>query len=255
THSAMGQQSEQLTITASASEEMESMVQEVNQFAQTTLEAVQNCEQLSLDADQHVQQTVSSIRQQADDISKAVSLSDQLSQYSNQIGSILDTIGDIAQQTNLLALNAAIEAARAGEQGRGFAVVADEVRELARRTHHSTQEIQEMVENMQSSISSVVDVMQHSVAQTESCVHSAHSSQDALMKMKDAVANIRSMSTHITEATSQQNLAVEEMARTLEQINAAASETASGAEKVSNHSDDLLQISTQQKELISRFTV
>jgi len=255
THSAMGQQSEQLMITASASEEMESMVQEVNQFAQTTLEAVQNCEHLSLDADQHVQQTVSSIRQQADDISRAVSLSDQLSQYSNQIGSILDTIGDIAQQTNLLALNAAIEAARAGEQGRGFAVVADEVRELARRTHHSTQEIQEMVENMQSSITSVVDVMQHSVAQTDSCVESAHSSQEALMKMKDAIANIRSMSTHITEATSQQNLAVEEMARTLEQINAAASETASGAEKVSNHSDDLLQISTQQKDLISRFTV
>lgn len=255
TSRAMGQQSEQLTITASASEEMELMVQEVSQFARNTLEAVQNCEQLGVDADQHVQHTVTSIQRQAEDISEAVSLSDQLSGYSQQIGSILDTIGDIANQTNLLALNAAIEAARAGDQGRGFAVVADEVRELARRTQNSTQEIQEMVENMQASISSVVNVMQQSVKQTDSCVDYAQSSQQALLDMQEAIGNIRNMSTQITEATGQQNEAVEEMARTLEQINSAACETASGAEKVSTDSDDLLTISQRQQELINRFTV
>ena len=255
TSRAMGQQSEQLTITASASEEMELMVQEVSQFARNTLEAVQNCEQLGIDADQHVQHTVASIQRQAEEISEAVSLSDQLNGYSQQIGSILDTIGDIANQTNLLALNAAIEAARAGDQGRGFAVVADEVRELARRTQNSTQEIQEMVENMQSSISNVVNVMQQSVKQTDSCVDYAHSSQRALLDMQEAIGNIRNMSTQITEATGQQNEAVEEMARTLEQINSAACETASGAEKVSTHSDDLLTISQRQQELINRFTV
>ncbi len=255
TNSAMAQQSEQLTVTASASEEMESMVQEVSQFSRTTLEAVQNCERLGEDADHHVQHTVSSIRQQAEDISRAVSLSDQLNQYSLQIGSILDTIGGIAEQTNLLALNAAIEAARAGEQGRGFAVVADEVRELASRTQNSTQEIQEMVENMQGSIGQVVNVMQKSVTQSESCVDYAHSSQQSLMEMKDAIANIRSMSTQITEATGQQNQAVEDMARTLVNINEAAHETAAGAEKVSSHSNNLLQISQKQKELIGRFTV
>lgn len=255
TYNAMGQQSEQLTITASASEEMESMVQEVSQFAQSTLDAVHHCEQLSLDADGHVQRTVGSIQQQAKDIDEAVNLSDQLNRYSLQIGSILDTIGGIAEQTNLLALNAAIEAARAGEQGRGFAVVADEVRELASRTQNSTQEIQEMVENMQGGIGQVVSVMQKSVKQTESCVDYAHSSQQALSEMKLAISNIRDMSTQITEAAGQQNEAVEEMARTLVGINEAATETAAGAEKVSTHSNNLLQISQQQKQLIGRFIV
>ena len=254
-HDAMGKQSEQLAITATASEEMESMVREVSQFAHTTLEAVQHCEQLGLDADRHVQQTLGSIQQQAQEITEAVNLSDQLSQYSLEIGSILDTIGGIAEQTNLLALNAAIEAARAGEQGRGFAVVADEVRELASRTQNSTLEIQKMVENMQKSIAQVVNVMQLSVSKTDTCVGSAQSSQQALSEMKQAISNIQSMSTHITEATSQQNLAVEEMARTLEQINNESSATAAGAEQASNHSNELLQISHQQQQLIGRFSV
>jgi len=255
THNAMGQQSEQLAITASASEQMESMVQEVNQFSQTTLDAVQQCEQLSQTADEHVQQTVSTIQQQAKDLAQAMQLSDELNRYSSQIGSILDTIGDIADQTNLLALNAAIEAARAGDQGRGFAVVADEVRGLASRTQNSTQEIQEMVGNMQSSIGQVVSVMQQNVTQTDHCVSSVESSQMALDEIKRSILNIRDMSTQITEATSQQNEAVEEMARTLEGINEASSETAAGAEKVSGHSNDLLQISQLQQQLIGRFTV
>ncbi|WP_169828881.1 HAMP domain-containing methyl-accepting chemotaxis protein [Marinobacterium jannaschii] len=255
THSAMNKQSEQLAITATASEQMESMVREVSQFAHTTLDAVRHCEQLGVDADAHVAQTLSSIEQQAREIGQAVSLSDQLNNYSQQIGSILETIGGIAEQTNLLALNAAIEAARAGEQGRGFAVVADEVRELASRTQNSTFEIQSMVENMQKSISEVVTVMQQSVGNSATCVSTAQSSRQALGEMKQAISNIREMSTQITEATSQQSQAVEEMARTLEQVNAESSATSEGAEQASAHSRTLLQISHQQQQLIGRFTV
>ncbi|MBY4676232.1 HAMP domain-containing methyl-accepting chemotaxis protein [Marinobacterium arenosum] len=255
TTSAMGEQSRQLELTASAATEMASTVSEVHGHAQTTQQAVQHCERLSVDVDNHVQRTLGAIEQQAGDISAAMQHSDQLEQYSRQIGTILDTIGEIAEQTNLLALNAAIEAARAGDHGRGFAVVADEVRGLASRTQNSTQEIQQMVENMQNSIQQVVGVMQQSAQQTQQCVEHASTSQQALSEMNRVIAEIHRMSTQIAEAANQQNLAVEEVSRALEQINQAAGETAHGAENVSASSGGLLDIAQQQRELIARFQV
>ena len=253
TTQSMAEQSQQLELTSAAASQMESTVMEVSGHAKTTLNAVQQCEQLTLDADLSVQKTLASIETQSKDINEAVALSDELSRYGQQVGSILDTIGSIAEQTNLLALNAAIEAARAGDNGRGFAVVADEVRGLAKRTQDSTHEIQEMVENMQSSITQVSKVMRHSDEQSQLCVTNASTSQTALNEMSQSMVAIRQMSTQITEAAEQQSSAVEEVSRTLVIINEAASETSQGARQVSSTSSSLVQIGHEQQELIGHF--
>ncbi|GAA0783724.1 methyl-accepting chemotaxis protein [Marinobacterium sediminicola] len=255
TTKAMSQQSDQLQQTASAATEISSSVAEVADHSQTTLSAVHQCEDLSVSLTENVRETLSSIETQAEGIQQAVSVSDQLASYSSEIDSILSTIRDIAEQTNLLALNAAIEAARAGEHGRGFAVVADEVRELASRTQNSTGQIQQMVENMQASIAQVVNVMQSSYAQTRTCVDHAHASQQSLDSLNAAIAHIGSLSTQITEAARQQTDAVEEVSRTLNGLNDTAQETTQGANQASASSLQLLEYAQEQQRLLTRFSL
>ncbi len=255
TTKAMSQQSDQLQQTASAATEISSSVSEVADHSQTTLSAVHQCEELSVSLTDNVRETLSSIETQAEGIQQAVSVSDQLAGYSSEIDSILSTIRDIAEQTNLLALNAAIEAARAGEHGRGFAVVADEVRELASRTQNSTGQIQKMVENMQANIAQVVDVMQSSYGQTRTCVDHAHASQQSLDSLNAAIAHIGSLSTQITEAARQQTDAVEEVSRTLNGLNDTARETTQGANQASTSSHQLLEYAQEQQRLLTRFSL
>ncbi len=255
TTNAMAQQSEQLQQTASAATEISSSVAEVADHSQTTLSAVHQCEELSVSLTDNVRETLTSIETQAEGIQQAVSVSDQLAGYSSEIDSILSTIRDIAEQTNLLALNAAIEAARAGEHGRGFAVVADEVRELASRTQNSTGQIRQMVENMQASIAQVVAVMQSSYGQTRTCVDHAHASQQSLDSLNAAIAHIGSLSTQITEAARQQTEAVEEVSRTLNGLNDTARETTQGANQASASSHQLLEYTQEQQRLLTRFSL
>lgn len=251
----MSEQSQQLELTASAATEMESSVNEVAHHAGSTLEAAKDCEQLSQTVNRNINDTIHSIEDQAQAIAQAVKVSHELESFSTDIDLILETINGIAEQTNLLALNAAIEAARAGELGRGFAVVADEVRELASRTRGSTQKTQEMVENMQASIGQVVKTMQEGHQKAEQCVGHANASRESLAFMNEALANILLMNAHIADAAQKQNLAVEEVSRTLTTINTAAAETAEGANQAASSSHELLKYSQRQQALLKRFTI
>lgn len=255
TTQAMSEQSQQLELTASTAEELQSSVNEVNNHSQHTLSTVQNCEQLNTEVNLNVEKTLDSIQSQAQAITQAVSDSAKLASYSSKIDSILETIHSVAEQTNLLALNAAIEAARAGDHGRGFAVVADEVRELASRTSHSIQDIQQMVDSMQTSIQQVVNVMQESYEKAEACVEHAEASQSSLQQMTQSITNIREMNQQIAHACENQDVAVSEVSKTLVHIKTNAAETAVGAIQTEQRSQELLSFAQKQQALLKRFSV
>ena len=249
------EQKGRLQSAASAMTQMESTVEEVARRAQDTRKAVDDTNSLTQKVQERVAETIVNIRQQAEQVNKATQVTDELQKYGQNIEGIVVAIRTIAEQTNLLALNAAIEAARAGEQGRGFAVVADEVRSLASRTQTSTSEIQEMIGRMQEKIHSVVQVMNESQAQSSQCVLLASGAGDLLLSMSDAVGSIRDMNIQIAAATEQQSATVQETSRMVIQINDSAQQTADGAEQSANSSHDVSDMAKVQRELLHHFSV
>ena len=249
------EQKDRLQSAASAMTQMESTVEEVARRAQDTRKAVDDTSDLTQKVQERVAETIVNIRQQAEQVNKATQVTDELQKYGQNIEGIVVAIRTIAEQTNLLALNAAIEAARAGEQGRGFAVVADEVRSLASRTQTSTSEIQDMIGRMQEKIHSVVQVMNESQAQSSQCVSLASGAGDLLLSMSDAVGSIRDMNIQIAAATEQQSATVQETSRMVIQINDSAQQTADGAEQSASSSHDLSDMAKVQRELLHHFSV
>ncbi|KXU79908.1 methyl-accepting chemotaxis protein [Aeromonas enteropelogenes] len=240
---------------AAAITELEVSATEVARSTDGTKHEVDLADEEARSGRQKVATTRRITEQLASAMEEAVGITYKLGEFSNNIGSILDVIRSIAEQTNLLALNAAIEAARAGDAGRGFAVVADEVRALANRTQTSTEEIQSMIENLQSSSKHVVEVMGRSQEQTHSCVEQTREMDAALQSIADRMSAIKSMADQVANAAQEQISVSQGVARHIAGIADVAYETEREARESASSSEVLADLVAKQQQLIAHFKV
>ncbi|MCK5386544.1 MAG: methyl-accepting chemotaxis protein [Gammaproteobacteria bacterium] len=255
TRTGVQRQQSETALVATAVNEMSSTVHEVASSAETAASAASQADSQSEQGKQVVSSTVSSIRTLASEVETAATVISQLEKDSESIGSVLEVIRGIAEQTNLLALNAAIEAARAGEQGRGFAVVADEVRSLASRTQESTREIQEMIERLQKGSRDAVKAMQSGQEQAHQTVEQASQAETALDEISTAVAQINEMNAHIAEASRQQGEVVEEINKNIVNITQVADASANGADQLSTASQEMANLAVNLESQVSHFKI
>ncbi|WLH34737.1 methyl-accepting chemotaxis protein [Pseudomonas sp. FP2196] len=240
---------------ATAVQEMTATAQDVARNATQAAQAASHADQAASQGMQIVRDTSNSIGVLAVEIGKAVDVVQTLAKDSENINAILTAIRGIAEQTNLLALNAAIEAARAGEQGRGFAVVADEVRNLAQKTQKATEEIQSMIQQLQQGTRDVVRVMEDSQNRTDESVQHAAKAAEALETITQAVSVINDMNTQIASAAEEQSAVADDINRNVINIGQVANEVAGGADESSSASADLTKLAEQQRRLINQFKV
>ncbi|AYV20408.1 methyl-accepting chemotaxis protein [Vibrio mediterranei] len=251
--SQLSAQREQTANVATAMTEMSHSVQEVANSAQNSLEKVHQVESASESGRQIMSTNISTINQLELRLNESVEAVGELQKMSSQIGSILDVIRNIAEQTNLLALNAAIEAARAGEQGRGFAVVADEVRVLAQKTTESTTEIETMISNLQTSSKSAGQVIESCMKDMELSVEQASTANGAMEEIQALIIEISQMSTHISQAAGEQSETTVDIAKNIEEINHIADESYQAMSQIAATSESLTSLANQQSELVHRF--
>ena len=249
------QQQQETTQVATAMNEMTATVQEVAKSIANTAQAANEAHNETSSGSKVVGQAIEAIGQLANQIETASNVIHQVEEDSDSISAVLDVIRSIAEQTNLLALNAAIEAARAGEQGRGFAVVADEVRTLASRTQKSTEEINQMIDKLQSGSREAVKVMGESQEQAQSAVEQASAAGTSLAAIAHTVEQINDMSTQIASAAEEQSSVSEEINRNIVQINGMLGQTANGAEQTAAANQDLARMAMELQGMVGQFKV
>ncbi|MBI3776781.1 MAG: HAMP domain-containing protein [Gammaproteobacteria bacterium] len=246
-------QHEQTDQVASAVTQMGSTVQEVARNAGEAANAANHADSETANGRDVVSKTVNSINDLAREIDSVSQSINRLCTDSDNIGKVLDVIKSIAEQTNLLALNAAIEAARAGEQGRGFAVVADEVRTLASRTAQSTREIQQMIESLQTGSREAVKAMDGGRAMAQATVKQAAAAGESLDVIAGAVSTITTMNSQIATAMEEQNAVVENINRNIVSISMVSDQTAEGAQQTAKASDQLSHLAVDLQKLLAQF--
>ncbi|MDQ1362626.1 MAG: methyl-accepting chemotaxis protein [Pseudomonadota bacterium] len=240
---------------ATAMNEMTATVHEVAQNAQLAAESANTANNEVNTGQAVVNDAIRAIASLVQKVERAADVIHELDKNSNEIGSVLDVIRSIAEQTNLLALNAAIEAARAGEQGRGFAVVADEVRVLAQRTQKSTAEIQSMIQRLQAGAQEAVSAMMQSRSQADTTRDTAARAGEVLTSITKSVTSINDMNALIASAAEEQNAVAEEINRNIVNISSAAERTSESSNQTARASEELRNVAEELKHVVSKLKV
>ncbi len=247
------EQSSQTSEVASAVEQMTKTILETSKNSNVAADNARRAGEIAIEGGKAVQDTILGMNNIANVVLKSAATVQELGKGSEQIGEIVQVIDDIADQTNLLALNAAIEAARAGEQGRGFAVVADEVRKLAERTTKATKEIAGMIRKIQNDTKEAVNSMNEGTKEVEEGKNLAERAGASLQQIIDSSRKNLDVVTQVAAASEEQSSAAEQISRNIEGISSVTQQSAAGTQQIARAAEDLNRLTGNLQELISRF--